>query len=366
MSKANLAGHQADMQRPDAYIVGGFEEDGREVVKKTFKSGKPAEKPGFFMGGCDPTVPTGPKRKLRASWLADGPPAMDDKPPIPTPTRKWTPVGKKELPHRAQSHDGTTSASGFGVRKGKKPSPAGGKSESSIKLEPEKPSPAGGKSMGSIQVEKEEEEEPKEEEPAKEEEKPAEEKKEDPAKAKPAAPAPAAKIPVNPSFGGKIHVRKPPKPTEACVEEFHEMANSQRDHHADGKKEMGTVGADGKCSVCETKDDEIAHLKEELEKVKKEKGELAAQIKKIKGSARANKELKDEIFELKQELNKKDTADSNSKNFTKLENKLNTLKMIMDGRVDRNDLMEMQEHVDMLNMIINQDLKKNGMKNVWA
>ena len=341
MSKANLDGRQADVARPDEFNLGGFDEDGRSVVKKSFKSGKPADKPGFFLGGSDPTVPTGPKVKLRSNWMSSGN-SSDDAPAarvehVPKAHKKWTPAGsgtgKKGLPKRCKSHDGTMTA-GTTVRKGKKkPAFATKKAENDDATKNDETTEEVG-----VEV-------PKTEEPK------IEESQDDTvAETKPAWEPP------------KIVIRKSIVPTEADKKELEEMMKA-----TDISAPVApTSNTQGDCNACADKNALIAKQAAEIEALKAEKGELAAQVKKIKGSQKVNTELKEQVFELQQQLKTKDTQDANSKGFTKLENKLNTLKMVTDGSVNKDSLEELQEHVSMINMVLNQDLKKEGMKNVWT
>ena len=344
MSKAHLAGRQAELGRPDGYVVGDFEDDGREVVKKTYKSGKPAEKPGFFLGGSDPTVPTGPKRKLRASWLADPGPPKEELSPIPKPTKRWTPIGggKKSLPDRSKSHDGTMSAASRKGKKSAKPEEDEAKKEEDTTSEPEEEEETDGTAEEEVPAE-----EPNAvvEEVEQEEAKPAKEV----AAKKEAAWTPPA-----------ITIRKPVKPTEEDKKEQDVKTPESVPAPAP------TTNANGECSPCVEKDALLAKQAAEIEQLKAEKAELAKQVKKIKGSQRVNTELKEQVYELQRQVDKKETQDANSKAFSKLESKLNTLKMVMDGTVNKNSLDDLQEHVSMLNMVLNQDLKKQGMKNVWA
>jgi hypothetical protein len=425
MSKALLDGRQAQVDRPGEFNLGGFDDDGRQVVKKSYSSGKAAEKPEFFMGGCDPTVPTGPKRKLRASWLSDGPAQTEPPPPIATPTKRWTPVNVKKLPPRAASHDGSMSAAGHtgGQRKGRKPfKPAsppeikadegqeehkgtGNVRESDTKetetpRKEEQPTP---KTAPRDELEEEEEEEEEElEEDLEEEEAPRQAVKPRVVSPKPRSVSPKPRAPILPKQEGRgvspvrsvspiriattdgvtkhqvrgtspvrtaspvkpaspvkttwqpptLHIRKPVHPTD------------DDEGQLTFKDEVSTAPQDAATSNAE-KDQLIKTQAEEIKKLRAEKGELAGEIKKMKGSQRMNQELKDEIFELKQQLSKKEQSDANSKGFHKLENKLNTLKMVMDGKVNKQSLEDLQEHVAFLNMLINQDLKKEGMKNVW-
>lgn len=346
MSKANLEGRQADIARPDDFNLGGFDDDGRSVVKKTYTSGKPADKPGFFLGGSDPTVPTGPKVKLRTNWMtnssSDTPQRVEH---VPKPHKKWTPAGsgtgKKGLPKRCQSHDGTMAA-GTTFRKGKK-----------------KPAFATKKAEENDEVKAGEVEETKTEQITDEAEKTKkEEHKEEPVDEEPRketetetapAPAPTWEPP-------KVVIRKSVIPTEEDRKEQEKMMET-----ADT-----SAAASASTVIDADKDALIAKQAAEIEALKAEKGELAKQVKKIKGSQQVNTELKEQVFELQQQLKAKDKQDANSKGFTKLENKLNTLKMVVDGNVNKNNLEELQEHVSMINMVLNQDLRKEGMKNVWA
>ena len=344
MSKANLEGRQADITRPDEFNLGGFDDDGRSVVKKSYKSGKPADKPGFFLGGSDPTVPTGPKVKLRSNWMASSSstsetPARVEH--VPKPHKKWTPAGagtgKKGLPKRCKSHDGTMAA-GTTVRKGRKPAFASKKVEDDDATKNEE-------AKEEVAVKEKAVEDPEAEEVNAEEivEKTVVETK------------PAWEPP-------KVLIRKSVVPTEEDKKELEEMMKT-----ADiAAPSAPTINANGDCNACADKDALIAKQAAEIEALKAEKGDLAKQVKKIKGSQKVNSELKEQVFELQQQLKTKDTQDANSKGFTKLENKLNTLKMVTDGSVNKDSLEELQEHVSMINMVLNQDLKKEGMKNVWA
>lgn len=305
-------------------VLGGFEETGREEVKKDVsKIATKAEKPDFFMGGCGPTVPTGPKRKLRNSWMnkssedSEAPPRVEH---VPKPLKKWTPVKKKALPPRSKTHDGSVNP--LAVRGGKKKADKKKEEEEPQKKEEEK-APQEKRSVSPLRSSAPERSAPSAEDLA-----------------KPATPPPKAAAP-----------KESPKPKE------------EEEKPAEPAAAVPAPASEG-----DTKDAEIAALKAEIEKLKTEKGALARGLKKSKGAAGMNKELKEEIFELKQELKKCGThaKDENAKGFHKLENKLNTLKMILDGKVDKNNLEELQDHVSMVNMILNQDLKKEGMKNIWA
>jgi len=330
---SRLEGRQADVGRNEHAVLGGFEDDGREVVKKNFKSGKAADKPSFFMGGCDPTVPTGPKRKLKTSWLAQ-PEPKEELPPIPKPTRKWTPVGVKKLPSRSKSHDGTMSS--VPTRGGKKPV----QQEKPITDEAEK-----GEEKNEVTAEKAVE--PSNHEPNQEEVKVCEPpKKEDTAWTPPV-----------------VHIRKPVIPSDEDKNEQQELAVAAKEAEATVSVSTRT---NGECSSCKEKEELIQEQAADIQRLKQEKGDLAREIKQTKGSQRVNKELKEEVSELKEKLKKADKQDANNKAFHKLENKLNTLKMTMDGRVNKDDIDDLRDHVNLLNMILNQDLKKEGMKNVWA
>ncbi|CAB9509052.1 expressed unknown protein [Seminavis robusta] len=63
--------------------------------------GELTDRPRFFLGGSDPIRPTGPRRKLRASWLENTPPALT---PIPKPTRIWKPPSRKTNDGSFQQH----------------------------------------------------------------------------------------------------------------------------------------------------------------------------------------------------------------------------------------------------------------------
>ena len=362
MSRSNLKGRQAQVERNGGYVMGSFEDDGREVVKKEFKSGKAADKPGFFLGGSDPTVPTGPRRKLRTSWIAganDTGNAEETKssssttpppPVIPKPTKKWTPVAKRELPTGSSSshhQDGTVSGTL------KKSSSVG----AGAVLKEEKPA-----------VESKEKQETNTKEETKKEEATIKEEVVLKTEKTPKAEEEPPKLAVQEEHHHKSKERSvPSSKTPPMVQVVAAKAARPETIPESAAKSVITTNALASTSDNDAaKDEEIKTLKEEIAQLKEEKGELAKQVKKIKSSAKVNTELKEEISQLKEQLNKNNANQEDSKKFHKLENKLNTLKMVVDGHVNMNSLEDLQDHVNMIKMVLNQDLKKDGMKNVWA